>query len=665
ISNYAFHNQKDLTFDDKTDEWGLNIPSFSNGCAYADLDNDGDLDLVVNNANMEAFVFKNNAETLYDNHYIKMKFEGSEQNKFGIGTSVRVYAGGQILLQELMPSRGFQSSIDYVMTLGLGKTETIDSIRVLWSDDKTQLLTNIQADQQLLIKHSEASDQYRYPKKEIGATYLTELSNNNMQLHEENLFNDFDQEGLISKKLSQEGPAMATVDVDGDGDEDVYIGGAKGQSGQLYLHQGNGKLTAVPQKSFDDDAYFEDVAALFVDVDGDEDADLIVGNGGNESIDQKYYGVRLYLNDGKGSFTRSENDLPSVRHNVSVITATDVESDGDMDLFIGSRSVPSIYGIDPQHQLLLNDGGGNFADVTERMAYDTRNAGMVTDAMWTDINGDGRDDLITVADWGVPQVFVASRRGRLSKFASSLDSLTGWWNTVAATDLDNDGDMDLVLGNMGSNIPYKASQTKPLRLWVNDFDDNGTIEQITTWADGEKDLPIYMKKEITGQIVSLRKENLKASEYAVKSIDQLFSADVLQNTIVKEVANSQSVIAVNLGNGQFQIRPLPARVQLSCVNSIALTDVNADGHTDLITAGNNFEFKPQYSRLDACYGDVLIGDGKLGFEWQQYDKTGLFIRDEVKHLGQFSDKDGRKFLIAAINDQKPRVYKMNQVETDD
>lgn len=653
--NYAFKNNGDITFTNLAQEWGLGDPSKSNGAAYGDLDNDGDLDLIVNNVNMPVFVYENNSDFQTDNHYLKIKLLGGDKNVFAIGSTVKLYTNDQTLMQEQVPSRGFQSSMDYVMTLGLGTSSVIDSLRVIWPNGKTELLTQIASDQTLALSQANAHHYYKAPNAAHTPTLLTEIANPTMLAHKENPYNDFDYEGLISKKLSQEGPALATGDINGDGHEDVFIGGAKNQKGQIYLHSGLGKLQEKYNPVFEKDKGYEDTAAAFLDADSDGDLDLMVGSGGNETGQENTYLLRLYLNDGQGNFKADENRLTSTYKNISVIAPHDFDGDGDIDVFVGSRSVVGTYGIDPNHLLLENNGAGGFSDITEKSAFPTKKAGMVTDAIWADIDGDGKQDLITVSEWGTPKIFRNNGR-RLGKFSSSLDSLNGWWHTLEAADLDNDGDLDLVLGNQGNNIPYKPAQGKPMKMWVNDFDDNGTIEQIVTQHKNGKDYPLHQKSELTAQIVSLKKQNLKASDYAKRSIDGLFEAPILENAIVKAVETPFSVIAINDGKGQFRIQNLPTRVQLSCVCDISCRDINQDGLLDIILGGNNFEFKPQYSRLDANYGSVLLGKGNMEFEWQDYDRSGFFIRDEMKHLKSFSDKQGNVFLIAAINDNKPRVY---------
>ena len=657
--NYAYKNNGDITFSNANEDWGFEIPSMSNGAAYGDLDNDGDLDLVINNVNMETFLYKNNTETYTDNNYLKLKFEGSALNKFAIGSVVKLYYDNNIVVQELMPSRGFQSSMDYVMTIGLGTSVNIDSLRVIWPDDKTQIITNVQANQVLILKQADASEIQLPFKNEKRKTLLTEMSNNEYSAHKENNYSDFDYEGLIAKMLSQEGPALAIGDVNNDGNEDVYIGGSKNQSGQLYLHKGNAKLKTTSQQVFVLDAIHEDTAAAFFDVDGDGDVDLMVGSGGNQIGEEKTYKTRLYLNDSKGNFSKSESYIPSTSKNIAVISPYDFDSDGDIDVFIGSRSVVSTYGVSPNHLFLVNNGDGTFNDATERLAYDLRDAGMVTDAIWVDVDGDSKKDLVTVSEWGTPNIYKNSGRS-LSKLSSSLDDLHGWWNVIEASDLDNDGDNDFIIGNQGNNTLYKASQENPMKMWINDFDNNGTIEQIVTRNINGRDYPIHMKKELTGQIVSLKKQNLKASEYAKKTVSELFSEEIFKNSIMKKINISESIVAINEGNGKFIIKKLPYNVQLSCVCGITCTDVNNDGFMDIIMGGNNFEFKPQYSRLDANYGDVLLNDGNLNFTWQNHDKSGFYIKNEVKHIKQFKDKNGKTFIFIAINDEKPKIFSLNE-----
>jgi enediyne biosynthesis protein E4 len=658
LPNYAFRNNRNLTFTNMATDWGLGIPSFSNGCAYGDLDGDGDLDLVVNNVNMEAYVFKNNSREISDSHFIQFELKGSGKNTFAIGTSVKLYVGQEVMVQEQIPSRGFQSSMDYVLTFGLGKNASIDSIAVQWPDNKLSILRNVKSNQKLVLSQGDALPPKRSTERKPSLTLFTEVKNDFLKPHKEDIFDDFDQEGLLTKYLSAEGPALGVGDINNDGNEDVFIGGAKGQAGQLYLHEGDGRLKPVLNSCFEQDANYEDTSAAFFDADGDGDLDLAVGSGGNNGFEKTTYVTRLYLNNGAGRFVKSMEDIPSAKTNISVIAPFDFDYDNDIDLFVGSRSVPGIYGTDPGHLLLINDGSGKFSDGSERYAYDVRNAGMITDGKWIDVDGDDKYDLVTVSEWGTPTIFKNSGR-RLSRQESSLDSLFGWWNVVEAFDFDDDGDQDLVLGNAGTNIPFVATEDSPIKLWVNDFDGNGTIEQITTTHYGGKDYPIHMRREMTAQLPILKKQNLKASDYSIKTVDELFQPDVVRNSLVKKATFSKSVIAVNEGNGKFEIQELPDKVQWSCVCGILCEDVNKDGMKDMLMFGNEFNFKPQFSRQDANHGLVLLGNKRLNFDLESYQKSGLLIREQVRHIKSLSDKSGNRFVVTAINNARPRVFRQN------
>ncbi|WP_242156930.1 VCBS repeat-containing protein [Aestuariivivens sediminis] len=654
ITNYAFKNSGNLGFENVTHAWGFDKLTFSNGAAYGDLDNDGDLDLAINNVNQEALVYKNNAETLTQNNYIKIQLQGKSPNRYGIGSKIKLFSNKEVILQEVIPSRGFQSSVDYVQTIGIGN-KTIDSIQIIWPDNSFQILTNVLPKKKYIFKQENASLKLTFSNKNKN-TFFSEVENK-LESHQENHHSDFNYEGLIPQMLSKEGPTISIADVNGDGLDDVFLGGAKGQVSKLFFQTTSGDLIAPREQGFEKDKDLEDTASAFFDADNDGDLDLMVGTGGNEVEDEKNYKTRLFLNNGKGYFGKSSETIQATFHNASVIAPCDFDDDGDMDVFVGSRSVPTIYGINAKQQLLENNGKGGFKDVTKNKAYVFNGLGMVTDAKWYDFNADGKKDLIVTEDWGTPRVFENNGK-QLVERNTNLSQFKGWWNAINVSDLNHDGLPDLVLGNNGLNLPYKPSKENPIKIFVNDFDNNGTIEQILTETIDGKDVPIITKHELTAQIVSLKKKNLKFSEYATKSIDELFPEEIISQSIVREVNISQTVVALNSISGDFKIIPLPTQVQFSSVSAIAVLDVNNDSNLDLVMGGNQYNFKPQYSRLDANYGSLLLGEGNGTFNWVDYDDSGFFVDGEIKHIATLKTTKGIE-LIIGINNQQPKIFKLN------
>lgn len=645
ITNYAYKNNHDLTFTNKTKNWGFDEPSFSNGAAYGDLDNDGDLDLIVNNLNMPLFVYRNNST----NNYLKLNLKGEQPNTFAVGSVVKIYTDNQILHQELIPSRGFQSSIDYTMTFGLGTAKKVDSIKIIWPNKKAQLIGSTNANQTLNLNIEQAVSNLNNDKITPPKVYFSEI-NTNLKAHKEDAYVDFDFEGLIPKMQSREGPAMAIADVDNDGLDDVFIGGAFKQEGQLYLQKKTGQLAP---SNFTTEAIFEDTCASFIDVDNDNDLDLVIGSGGN--FQGARTGVRIYINDGSGNFD-DYKIITRINANIANIAPHDFDQDGDIDLFVASFSVPGIYGINPENMLLENDGKGNFINVTDTKALNTKFIGMTTDAIWKDIDGDTIKDLILVGEWMSPKVF-KNTGTHLEEFSTNLSEYSGLYNTIEGKDLDNDGDIDLILGNRGLNSVYKADKEKPAKMFINDFDNNETTGQIFTRTINGRDVPIHLKREITGQINSLKKQNLKFSEYATKSIDELFSKQILEASTIKTITTFASLIAFNNGNGNFTVKELPSKAQLSCIYAIQCEDINNDGHLDLILAGNNFNFKPQFSRLDANQGLVLFGDENGNFKDQT--EIGFKVKGEVKAMEWLTDVSGKRHLIVIVNNSKPKIFRIN------
>jgi len=645
ITNYAYKNNHDLTFTNKTKNWGFDEPSFSNGAAYGDLDNDGDLDLIVNNMNMQLFVYKNNST----NNYLKLKLKGEQPNTFAVGSVVEIYTNNQILHQELIPSRGFQSSIDYTMTFGLGTAKKVDSIKIIWPNKKVQLVGSTNINQTLNFNIDQANTNLKDNIITTQKVYFSEVDTN-LKAHKEDVYVDFDFEGLIPKMQSREGPAIAIADVDNDGLDDVFIGGAYNQEGQLYHQKKTGQLTP---SNFITEAVFEETSASFIDADNDNDLDLVIGSGGN--FQGARTGVRIYFNDGNGNFD-DYKIIARINANIANIAPHDFDNDGDIDLFVASFSVPGIYGINPENMLLENDGNGNFINVTDTKAHNTKFIGMITDAIWKDIDGDTKKDLILVGEWMSPKIY-KNTGTHLEVFSTNLSEYSGLYNTVEGKDLDNDGDIDLILGNRGLNSIYKADKEKPSKMFINDFDSNETTEQIFTRTINGRDVPIHLKRELTGQINSLKKQNLKFSEYATKSIDELFSKQILEASTVKTITTFASLIAFNNGNGNFTVKELPSKAQLSCICDIQCEDINNDGHLDLILAGNNFNFKPQFSRLDASQGLVLFGNENGNFKEQT--KTGFKVKGEVKDMEWLTDNSGQRYLIVAINNSKPKIFRVN------
>jgi hypothetical protein len=656
--NRLFLNNKDLTFKEEGKTSGFKAKSFSNGASYGDLDNDGDLDFVVNNLNQEAFVFCNNSEMLSQNHHLSVRLNGDSKNPFALGSAIYAYSGNQVYSAYLIPSRGFQSSVDYKTVMGLGKTNSLDSLMVIWPDKNISTVLNPAVDSTFVLDYA-TSKKANLPlqyQSEIKNQFVKEIKTN-FDKHEEDGFVDFLHEGLVIKMLSREGQSGAVGDLNGDNLDDVFFGGASGQPVKVYIQQASGGFEKRHSPAFDKDAKFEDTAVELLDIDQDGDLDVFVGSGGNhKSLGSAIFYDRIYVNNGKGNFNRSPSALPKNGYNTSVAISLDVDKDQDFDLFVGSRSVPLNYGESPPSYIYENNGDGTFKDATLYFAPFLKSIGMITDAKYVNIIDDNKEELILVGEWMSPMILKLNN-GRFDLVQCNLEQYRGWWYAVENDDIDGDGDQDLILGNRGENFYFSGSFDNPAKLWIYDFDNNGfTDKVITTVVDG-LDKPVALKRELTEQIFSLYKQNLTHEEFASKSIQDLFPVDLLSKAKIKEASWFKTSIAINNGDGNFTMVALPKEIQFSCVNAILSLDLNSDGTNDLVLGGNDSGFMPQYSRLDASYGHTLINNGSGVFHLVNNKDSGFFVRGEIRNFLELKVNKKAGFIVL-LNNQRPRTYEM-------
>ncbi|MFD2099037.1 VCBS repeat-containing protein [Flagellimonas iocasae] len=660
ISNFMYKGGDQTTFQDKTKEWGLYEPGFSNGMAYGDLDNDGDLDLVVNNVNMQAFVYKNVSETANPNrNYLQIDLEGEQKNTHGIGAKVSLLQGGLAQVQEQMPTRGFQSSMDYVLNFGLQNGHPLDTLLVQWPSGKTSILTDVAPNQKVTIKETEADTltfDNKFWNKRIQVNF--DFVKNDSVLpqdmaHQENPFSDFDKDALLFHMNSTEGPKMAIGDVNGDGLEDMYLCGAAGSPGKLFVQQANGemKLLSVPDFAYDRNA--EDVDALFFDADMDGDLDLYVVSGGNEyPYNSAPLADRLYFGNGKGYFSKSTDLFPTqTGESTSCVSAADFDGDGDMDLFVGVRLKDRSYGIPQNGYILVNNGKGRFTNQTAQLAKVLENIGMIKDAIWTDFDADGAIDLIVVGEWMPIQMF-KNQNGRFKNVTEDygLENQTGWWNTIEAVDLDNDGDMDYVLGNHGLNSRFKASQQQPISCYIKDFDKNGIQDQIICTYNGDTAYPLALRHDLTKQMPYLNKRFLKYEDYQLKTVEDIFTEEQLDDALHQQVTYLESAVLWNTEDG-FQFQALPIEAQVAPVYAIHASDFNGDGFVDLLLGGNLFEVKPEVGRYDASYGVCLLNQGGKGFKTVPNREIDLKLEGQVRDIKSIK-LNGQDILLVAKNNDK-------------
>lgn len=656
ISNYAFKNHGDLNFTNVIHEWGMGDPIHSNGSAYGDLNNDGTLDLVINNVNSEVLIYKNKSATHFpDHHYLQFHLKGQGKNTAAIGTQIRIQAGDQIFYQEAMPNRGFQSSVDPKLSFGLGTHAKVEEIQVRWPDGKTTILKDIPTNQ-LLTLSWENADELNSEFFSPARTPLFSKAESTSILdftHEENQMVDFDRDRLTYHMLSTEGPKAAFGDINGDGLPDAYIGGAKGHPGQLFIQQKDGSFKTSDQKFLEEDRFSEDTDAVFFDANGNGYLDLVVTSGGNESgFGAPDLADRLYLNDGNGNFTKSTaSNLGLLKISSSVVKVLDLNDDGHPDLFIGGRLIPFVYGVNASSHIFLNDGQGTFTNATASLAPDLKDVGMVTDAAWVDYDGDGKEDLILVGEWMPPTIFKNIGEGLERMDIPALDDYFGWYQAIAVGDFNQDGRPDFVLGNHGKNSRFKASKENPVVMFVNDFDANGSVEHIFTQKVNDRHIPYTLKHELEKQIPSVKKKYLKYSSYNHQVLEDIFPSESLDKAAKQKMNQLNSLVMINNGNGEFDIQPLPRWAQRSWVYSILVTDVNGDGIEDLILAGNLAGAKPEVGQYDASHGDVLIGKGDGTFDYLPNAHHGLKLSGDIRDLHNIVLNGKRMMMVVKNNDK--------------
>jgi hypothetical protein len=651
LKNKFFLNKGDLKFDDVAAAIQNDKQTFSNGAAYADLDNDGDLDIVVNNIDDAPLVYKNSAADTTQNA-IQVNVKGAAGNLQAIGAKAIVYSKGRVSSYEKYPVRGFQSSMEIPLHIGVGK-QTIDSIQWIWPDGSYQTISAIGNVKSIAMVYQTGLPKYDFTKlgknqqpvqEKWTETFVDEL------IHVENRFNEFDREPLLPHMLSTEGPAFATGDINNDGKEDLFFGSSKGKKSNLYLNTEKG-WSKLKVDALENDSTFEDVDAILVDINKDGWKDLVVASAGNEYYGETpYLTPRLYINDQGKGFHKQPNAFPTFNYTISCIRAEDFNRDGKIDLFVGGRAMPFAYGKQVSSSLLLNDGSGMFKDVTQVYAPSLLEAGMVTNAIWVDLNGDTKNDLVLSKEWGSISVLYAEEKG----FRAVDISDKGWWNFVLPMDVDKDGDMDLVAGNLGENSRLKASAKQPVSMYFNDFDGNGIQEQVVTYYLGDKEICFAVKSDLERQMPVLKKKFLYAEDFAKASLEEIFTKEKLQSATKWTAIEMRSMVLVNEGNEKFKAVPLPWQAQLSPMRTAIAKDLNQDGLMDLVLAGNFYENNVQLGRNDADFGSVLINQGGVKFVYQNI--PGLSIKGQVRKL----QDDQEKIWVIRNNDKASILYPAKQ-----
>lgn len=666
LPNYFFRNNGNLTFSNLSKAAGITTPTVSNGCVYADFDGDGDLDLMTNNINQKASVLRNDIITSKSdtaNHYLKIKFEGDSLNINGFGAVLKVYSKGKMQMLEQAPVRGYASTVDKILHVGLGKATIIDSLVITWPNHKEQALQNVQGNRLLLLKQKDAVRDRIQPTK-ASFQFFADVSDDkgiNFK-HRDSMFYDYRYQSLLPQKFSQLGPFMAEGDVNGDGLADFFVGGAFYQSGRIYKQQRNGLFTYT--ELVKDIKIEEDLGALFFDADGDNDLDLFINSGSNEyPPGSPYYNPRLYNNNGKGEFTLAANAFPkTISTSAQVVAGADYDGDGDIDLFIGGRILPTQYPLSPFSYVLQNNGKGNFTDVTQSVCPLLHEAGMITSAIWADFNGDKKLDLIVAGEWTKIRFF-RNNGHQLEEVtdATGLQNISGQWRSLAVADIDNDGDLDIVAGNLGLNNKYKASPEHPIKLFAKDLDNNGSVDPLLAYyitnQKGERHLyPAIDRQQFAGQVPAIKKKYELHDTYSKAKMEEILKGQK-EGMMELTCEETRTCWFENKGNGKFEMHVLPLEAQVSPVNSIICTDVDGDQKVDIILAGNEYQSEVMTGMYDASYGLLLKGNGKGKFIAIPPLQSGLIIDGDVKDMKMINTPINR-LLLVAINNERMKIFRL-------